>query len=99
MTIGQRSVDRSIDEVPPPGAYNPDSAMNLTKPSSKAMTIKMDSISRSSHWRKDETSPDPGHYYDAKKGFGYNTPRMTINGLKPKWKPMNENPGPGSFDA
>lgn len=40
-------------------------------------------MSRKSLWQTDETSPDPGHYYDANKGFGYNTPRITIGGTKP----------------
>ena len=97
MTIGKRTRERSADDFPAPGSYNPDSAMNLTMPSSQGAVIKKDNTKRNL-WDTEEKSPDPGSYYNAHKGFGYGTPRITLGG-KYKWKPMNDNPGPGSHDA
>lgn len=100
MTIGRRSVNRSVSDIPAPGAYDPEAGLTLTKPSSQAIIIKKDSIQRQSVQRnlEMEHSPDPGHYYNSNKGFGYDTPRMTIGGNKPDWKPLNDNPGPGEHD-
>lgn len=40
MTIGKRTQLRSVDDNPAPGSYNPDSAMNLTMPSSLGTVFK-----------------------------------------------------------
>lgn len=99
MTIGERSRERAVSNTPPPGAYNPDNALSLTKPKSTATIIRRDSAPRVAYIRQPGQTPDPGQYHDAGRGFGYNTPRMTISAAKQKWRPLNDNPGPGYHDA
>jgi hypothetical protein len=99
MTLGRRSPGRDASNTPPPGTYNPDNAMKLTKPKSQALIMRRDSHTPSRLNQVVSESPDPGQYYDSMKGFGYHTPRITIGGVKEKWKPLNENPGPGEHET
>ena len=47
--------------------------------------------------RTRDTSPGPSEY-NVRGGFGSDTTPIKIVG-RPKWKPLNENPGPGDYEA
>lgn len=64
MTIGRRR-ERAESNTPPPGAYNTETGLSMTKPKSTTALIRRKSTSAAR--REAPQSPDPGAYYDASK--------------------------------
>ena len=75
MTIGGK-YKFVPDSNPAPGQYEPEGAVGVTKPRSKAAIIKEESGYRVPR----ENSPDPGQYDGHLKEFGANDRNMTIGG-------------------
>ena len=98
FTLGQKGRDLSESPTPPPGKYNPEGALLLTKPRSAAMLITRPSTARRNSGTECQ-SPAPGHHFDSSRGFGSTGKSVTIAVRTQKWKPLNDNPGPGSHEA
>lgn len=86
-------------DFPAPGTYNPD--YKIAKPSNVGVSIpKNKSVSRTQKkfWGEISESPDPTRY-DRHDRFGSGARSYSISKLQNKFKPFNDNPGPGYFDA
>jgi hypothetical protein len=100
MTIGTRSPERDLSNTPPPGAYNTDNAIQFYQSKSTCAIISKErTVSPLKRNRDEVKSPAPGHYDIANTIGSSHTPRIGFTRAQHKWKPLNENPGPGQHDA